>query len=221
MGHAEPVPAIDLLKRCESVFYLPMHAVVKHSSATTKVRAVFDASAKSSSGVSLYDQLLVGPNVHSTLLNVLQRFRMFRVGLTTDVSQMYRAVRLQESEKDFHRFVWRKEENEPLVDYRMTRYTFGVSSSSFVANMCIKQNAADHESEYPLAAAAVRDSFFVDDGLVGADTVQEAMELQSQLQQLFSKAGFLLRKWRWSNPAAIEDLSSDLRRFRNSSREVY
>ena len=135
---------------------------------------------------------------------------MFRVALTTDVSRMYCAVRLQESENDFHRFVWRKEENEPLVDYRMTRYTFGVSSSSFVANMCVKQNTADHESEYPLAAAAVRDSY-VDDGLVGADTLQEAMDLQSQLQQLFSKAGFLLRKWRSSNPAAIEDLSSDLR----------
>ena len=43
MGHAEPVPAVDLHKpECE-VFYLPIHVVRKESSSTTKIRAVFDA----------------------------------------------------------------------------------------------------------------------------------------------------------------------------------
>ena len=37
-------------------------------------QAVFDASAKSSSGVSLNDLLLVGPTVHSPLIDVLLRF---------------------------------------------------------------------------------------------------------------------------------------------------
>lgn len=61
LKHAESVPSVDLNKPPEGVFYLPMHAVRKESSATTKIRAVFDASAKSSTGVSLNDTLLVGP----------------------------------------------------------------------------------------------------------------------------------------------------------------
>ena len=196
MGHAEPVPPAELGLPCHKVFYLRMHAVIKDSSTTTKIHAVFNASAKSSSNVSLNDLLLVGPTVHSSLVDVLIRFRQPRIALTADVSKMYRAVLLPPEERDLHRFVWRKHVDAPLTDNRMTRVTFGVASSSFAANMAIKQNALEGEQEYPLAAAAVRDSFYVDDGLTGADSHQEAVELQKQLQELFAKAGFLLRKWR-------------------------
>ena len=96
LGHAEVVPTCDLEKPPALTFYLPMHAVYKASSTTTKVRAVFDASAKSSSGVSLNDTLLVGPTVHPTLLDVLLRFRTHPVALTADVSKMYRAIELVE-----------------------------------------------------------------------------------------------------------------------------
>ena len=40
----------------------------------TKVRAVFDASAKSSTGVSLNDTLLIGPTVHSSFVDILPFF---------------------------------------------------------------------------------------------------------------------------------------------------
>ncbi len=210
MGHAEPVPQSDLDKPCHKVFYLPMHAVVKESSTTTKVRAVFDASAKSSTGVSLNNQLLVGPTVHSSLVEVLLRFRFHRIALSTDVSRMFRAVLLPASERDLHRFVWRRQPSDVLRDYRMARVTFGVASSSFAANMAIKQNAIDHATEFPLAAAAVHTSFYVDDGLVGADSLGEAIELQKQLQALLTRGGFLLRKWKSSLPAAIQHLPPDL-----------
>ncbi len=210
MGHAEPVPDSDLDKPCDRVFYLPMHAVRKDSSSTTKLRAVFDASAKSASGVSLNDQLLVGPTVHSSLVDVLLRFRLNRIALTADVSRMYRAVLLPKEQRDLHMFVWRSQPDQVLKDYRMTRVTFGVAASSFAANMAVRQNAIEHAEEFPLAASAVFESFYVDDGLVGADSVEGAVNLQRQLQELFSRGGFLLRKWKSSNPAVLQNLDSSL-----------
>ena len=55
LGHAEKVPTEDMEKNPSEVFYLPMHVVYKASSSTMNIRAVFDATAISSSGVSLND----------------------------------------------------------------------------------------------------------------------------------------------------------------------
>ena len=68
--HAEAVLTKDTDKHPASVFYLRMHVMYKSTSSTTKVRAVFDASAKSASGMSINDTLLVGPTVHSSLIVV-------------------------------------------------------------------------------------------------------------------------------------------------------
>ncbi len=87
---------------------------------------------KTSTGVSLNDNLLVGPTVHSSLVDVLLRFRFHRIALIADVSRMYRAIELISEDKDLHRFVWRSSPEEVLKDYRMTRITFGVSASSFI-----------------------------------------------------------------------------------------
>ncbi len=114
MKHADTVPVVDLQKPSNSVFYLPMHAVRKEQSTTTKIRAVFDASAKSFSGVSLNDTLLVGPTVHPSLIDVLIYFQTHRIALTTDVSKMYRAVELAPADKDLHRFVWRSKPSTGL-----------------------------------------------------------------------------------------------------------
>ena len=56
-------------------------------------------------------------------MDVLIRFRLNRIALITDVSCIYRIVLLEESDKDLHRFVWRRDASEPLRDYRMTRVT--------------------------------------------------------------------------------------------------
>ena len=86
---------------------------------------------------------------------------------------MYCAVVLPEIDHDLHRFVWRSNPSDHLQYFRMTRVSFGVSSSSFAANMAVKRNSLDLASKYPLAAQVVSDSFYVDDGLAGADSVQE------------------------------------------------
>ena len=210
LGHAEPIPISDMEKPPQEVFYLPMHAVYKDSSLTTKIKGFFDASAKSDSGISLNDTLFVGPTVHSTLLDVLLRFRLHQISLVADVSRMYRAIELAEPDHDLHRFVWKTNPQETLQDYRMTRVTFGIAASSFAANMSIKQNALDFAHMFPLAAKAVDELFYVDDCLTGADTVEAAIQLQTQLQSLFSKGDFLLRKWNSNNTFVFESISPEL-----------
>ena len=88
---------------------------------------------------------------------------------------MYHAVELVE-DKDLHHFVWRRDPDKPLQDYRMTPVTFGVSTSS-LANMSVKQNALDHALNCPLVANAVHRSYI--DGLTGADSTDEATELHT------------------------------------------
>ena len=92
----------------------------------------------------------------------------------------------------------------------MTCVTFGVSASPFAANMAVKQNAKDLAVQYPLAAQAVSQSFYVDDCLSGADTVSSAVEMQIQLQELFERGGFLLRKWNSSEKAVLEHIPPEL-----------
>jgi hypothetical protein len=215
LGHAEPISSTDLEKPIEETFYLPMHAVYKATSTTTRVRAVFDASAKSTTGVSLNDTLLIGPTVHPPLIDVLLRFRSYPVTLTADISKMYRAVELTRSDRDLHRFVWRSDPNAPLTDYRMTRVTFGVSASSFAANMAVKQNAIDYAQEFPSAAEIAKKCFYVDDCLTGADDLKSALTLQQQLTSLFARGGFLLRKWNSSNPSVLEEIPEELRDTRD------
>ena len=125
MGHDEPFPPSDLEK---PQHHLPMQAVRNDSSTTTKIRAVFDASARSSSGVSLSDTLLVGPTI-DLLVDVLLQFQLHRIALIADVSKMYRAIELAESDRDFHHFVWRTTPSKTLQDYCITRVTFGISPS--------------------------------------------------------------------------------------------
>ena len=57
----KPVPSEDLNKPEYEVYYLPIHIVCKETSSKMKVHAVFDASAKSASGVSLNETFQFGP----------------------------------------------------------------------------------------------------------------------------------------------------------------
>ncbi len=68
----------------------------------------------------------------------------------------------------------------------------------------------DLAMKYPLAYKAVIESFYVDDGLTGADTIEEAEKLRKELQDLFDRAGLLLRKWNSNDPRVLQNLPAEL-----------
>ena len=144
--HAEPVTEAENCKSDSEVFYMPHHAVIKESSSTTKLRVVFDASAKSSSGLSLNDCLMVGPKVQEDILDILIRFRLHPVAFYGDVAKIYRQVMLAEDDRDYHRFLCRKEPEHPTREYRMRTVTFHVASSAHHAQKVLLQ-IADDEAE--------------------------------------------------------------------------
>ena len=115
--HAEQVPSEELDNPHGEVNYVPLYTVHKEDSTTTQLRIVFDASAKTTSGTSLNDHLLVGPAVHPPSIDILLRFRKFRVPSTTDVSCMYQAVKLADNQKDLHRSSWRENPRQPCHHY--------------------------------------------------------------------------------------------------------
>lgn len=72
--------------------------------------------------------------------------------------------------------------------------------------MSVRQNAIDLSHEYPIAARTVEESIYVDYCLTGADNIQEAIRLYTQLNCLFQRGGFPLRKWNSSEPEVLTQL---------------
>ena len=75
LGHAKQVPLDEVDSPATEVYYLPMQAVHRDDSTTSKLGNVFNASASTASGTSLNSHLLVGTSVHPALIDVLLRFR--------------------------------------------------------------------------------------------------------------------------------------------------
>jgi len=102
LGHTDKVPQSEVFKQLSKVYYLPVHVVFKEASLTTKIRAVFDASAKTSTGISLNDTLEAGPNLYSLLPDILIKFRTHRIALSANISKMFRKILLQPHKRDLH-----------------------------------------------------------------------------------------------------------------------
>ena len=104
LHHAEAVLESELSKPASQTYYLPAHGISKQDSTTTKVRAVFDASASTTTGVSLNNTLLPGPSLFPPLRSVLNKFHRHQVAICGDESKMFREILLGDTDKDYHRF---------------------------------------------------------------------------------------------------------------------
>ena len=114
-------------------WYLPHFPIIRLDKATTKLRIVFDASARAD-GVALNDLLHIGPKLQRDLVSVLIRFRREPVALVCDIAEMYLQINLASQARPYHRFLWRDYHltDTPEV-YQFNRVVFGVNCSPFFA----------------------------------------------------------------------------------------
>lgn len=143
----------------EDGYYMPHHAVIKTSSTTTKVRVVFDASAKANSGVSLNDMLMVGPTIQDKIFDHLVRFRSHRYVITADIEKMYRQILIHKDDRKYQRILWRY--NGQIRTFELNTVTFGVSSAPFLAIRTIQKLADDEQSNFPIASKILKRDLYV------------------------------------------------------------
>jgi len=87
-------------------FYLPHHCVFKSTQGSNKIRVVFDASIKSSTGMSLNDTLMVGPTIQQNLFSILLRFRTFQFVFSADIVKIqYRQILIHPSQTRYQRIL--------------------------------------------------------------------------------------------------------------------
>ena len=80
--------------------------MIRSDRETTKLRIVFDGSAKSSkSSLSLNDRLEIGDNHMPLLFDILLRFRAHPVVLTAGIEKAFLQVGIHEPDRDNLRFL--------------------------------------------------------------------------------------------------------------------
>ena len=178
--------------------YLPHHAVIRQDRETTKLKVVYDASAKCQGAPSLNNCLYSGSNFEQLILDILQRFRTHKIAVTADVEKAFLMISISEKDRDALRFLWVDDINKDTPEvckFQFTCVVFGVTSSPFLLNATIQYHLKKYESSHKDLVDKLLQSIYVDDIVTGAQGDEEALLMYKQSKNLFKARGFNLRKF--------------------------
>ncbi|XP_054717538.1 uncharacterized protein LOC129226934 [Uloborus diversus] len=201
-GIIEEVPYNEIQ---EPSHYLPHRPVVKENS-TTRIRPVFDASAKSRSSPSLNDCLEKGMNLIEFIPSILTRFRMYKIGVTADICKAFLQIRVSERDKNYLRFLWYNDKSE-LKYFRHCRVIFGASCSPFLLGSVVQyhlesalEEARVESSKYPVETVEeLANSFYVDNCLVSVKDEAQLHKFMQAATEILMERKFELRGWEYSD----------------------
>ncbi|XP_075150712.1 uncharacterized protein LOC142224812 [Haematobia irritans] len=172
----------------EPHYYIPHHCVFKPNSTSTKLRVVFDASCPTANHKSLNEILMVGPTIQEELFLLLLRFRLYRFALTADIVKMYRQVLVDQRDRRFQYILWRYTDQDEIKTYQLKTVKYGTSAAPFLAVRSLHYIADELLDRFELGAKAIKTSFYVDDFLGGAETIEDLTELTYQVTEILKMA---------------------------------
>ena len=212
LGIIEKVSSSDDESLTNVVRYIPHHAVVNHDKQTTKLRIVFDGSARDKDGISLNRILDKGPNLNNDIVSILLRFRKHPVCMVADIEKAFLQISLRQCDRDAVRFLWFDEEvtdHWPTTSpskYRFKRVVFGLSCSPFLLTATLRKHLDDvtHSRD---TARIMQESLYVDDFIVSCKDTEAAENIYRESVQVMKEANMNLRKW-ISNDDRIQELTA-------------
>jgi len=200
LGHMTSVSASHSPGWC----YLSHHGVLRGAGSFSKIRVVFNGSARTAGGVSLNQSLHPGPNLLPPLVDIITRWRWHRYVISTDIEKIYRQIQMHPEDRDWQRILWT--EKDEIKEFRLNTVTYGISSAPYLAIRVLRQLADDESARFPRGAEALRRDSYMDDIVSGASTLEETRQLRDQLTQLCMAGGFPLRKWAANHAALLSDI---------------
>ena len=90
---------------------------------------------------------------------------------------MYRQIKVNRTQQDLQRILWRTNASKPIQHFRLTTVTYGTASAPFLATRALRQIGEERKEDYPNASRVIMQDFYVDDLLTGTNTVEEARQL--------------------------------------------
>ncbi|GFX66578.1 uncharacterized protein TNCV_1794891 [Trichonephila clavipes] len=156
----EPVEPEELAR--EKGHFLPHRPIFKENP-TTRIRPVFDASAKERNSGSLNDCVEKGPNYLELIPKLFNRFRQLKYGVISDIRRAFLQIKVAPSDRKFLRFLW-WEEGDPrkLIVYSHCRVVFGVNASPFLLAATINYHLENVAESQKGKAAKLKESMYVD-----------------------------------------------------------
>ena len=211
-GIVEKVLETQMETNCKK-HYLPHHPIVTPSKNTTKVRIIYDASAKASKGVKcLNDCLYRGPITLPDLCGVLLRLRTYHIVILADVEKAFLQIGIQKKDRDVTRFLWFHDPSQPeqvegnLDVYQFCRVPFGIICSPFLLEGTLKFHL---QNEGSLVAQRIADNIYVDNVSIGTDSVEGAYQIYKEARSIFKKASMNLRQWTSNSDEFLHLLPED------------
>ncbi|GBN37214.1 hypothetical protein AVEN_67585-1 [Araneus ventricosus] len=120
--------------------YLPHRPVVKQHG-MTKVRPVFDASARQVGSPSLNQCLESGPNLLELIPSLLLIFRELKYGIVADIEKAFLQISVRPEDRNFLKFFWwNRKENVDTKIMQHARMLFGVNSSPFLLESVLEHH---------------------------------------------------------------------------------
>lgn len=205
LGHMSQVP-YNQEPASGMVFHIPHHGVHESSE---KFRVVFDASCKTDANISLNDAQMVGERLQKDLHVIILRFRRHPIAICADIAKMYRQVKISESQYDLQRIFWRETSDEPIKEFCITRVIYGMASAAHCSVRAMIEGASRFKQQYPNAVRAICDDFYVDDGITGASSVEEAIVLARDMKKVLEQSGFHLRKWKSNSEKLVQEMEGE------------
>lgn len=183
-------------------YHWPNYCLVKESSTIVKVHTVFDASIRTSNGVSFNDVFYVGAAIQPDLFDQLLQWRRLRYTFSGSIEKTYRR---NHENPDYALFqcIWACEpKSQQIETYELATAIFGTTIASFQANWTLDRITQRIEATAPKSEAVI--TMHANDW-----PIDKAYATQREVTNILAKYTFNVKRWtasdrNFANPNGTE-----------------